>query len=445
VSDRVNLRKFLSASSAALFMRATAAGVAFLLNVFVARSLGPSEAGLFFLGQLFLVILGTISRFGMDYLLVRFVSVAIDQKNPAGANGVLLNASLVTIPLSIVIATLCYLSADWISVYWYDKPTFTPILQAVAVSIVPFAIFQLFAFAIQGRSQIAWSVAIGTALFPGLILILAQMLRGYGFESGSSLMSLAVVAAILNAAFGFLLWMKRTPLAFDFSVVSRTALIASALPMFLSTLITLSNTWTPHLLLGAYVESDQIAMLSNAHKTAALVGFLLLAITSAAAPTYAALYSRNEIEGLRLFVARVNGVVIVATTPLLILLFAFSEEILAVFGKEFTQAAWLLRILVIGQVVNAIAGSVNYLLIMSGNERALRNTIAISGALGLLLSVLLIPRFGAMGAAVVLTVVIALSNLLGAIQLKSRLGFNVLTPDFRFLAALWNKARLSQS
>jgi O-antigen/teichoic acid export membrane protein len=441
MSDRVNLRKFLSASSAALFMRASAAGVAFLLNVFVARSLGPTEAGLFFLGQFFLVILGTVSRFGMDFLLVRFVSVAMDKKNPAGANGVLLNALLVATPISVIVAVGCYGAADWIAVRWYDKPDFAPILQAVAVSIVPFSIFQLFAYALQGRSQIAWSVAVGTAFFPGLILLLAQLLRNHGYNSGTSLMALGVGAAVINACIGFALWTRRAPIAIDFSIVSRTALIASAFPMFLSTLITLSNTWTPHLILGAYVESDQIAMLSNAHKTASLVGFLLLAITSAAAPTYAAMYSRNELAGLKQFVARVNGIVIVATTPLLVLLFAFSEEILSVFGSEFTQAAWLLRILVIGQVVNAVAGSVNYLLIMSGNERPLRNTIALSGALGLVLSILFIPRYGAMGAALVLTVVIALSSVLGALQVRSQLGINVLKIDFSFLARGLKKAR----
>ena len=433
MSERLSLSKFLSASSVALFMRALAACVAFLMNVFVTRMLGPHEAGLFFLGQTFLLLLAAVSRFGTDLLVVRLVSVACDRENAPGANGVVFNAGFVTMSLAAALALACYQASEWLAIRCFEEPAFAATLRAVAIGIVPLAMFQFLGFALQGRHQIAWSVAVGTAFFPALLLFGAQFGVALGVDNAAGMTAMAAAAAVVNALIGGFLWMKRAPLKIDFSIITLGALIASSIPMFQSALMILSNTWLPHLVLGAYAEPEQVAMLSNSHKTASLVGFILLAITSAAAPTYAAMYGRNDSEGLRQFVARVNGVVVVATAPLLFVMFAFSSQILSVFGEPFADAVWLLRVLVVGQFVNAATGGVAFLLVMSGHERSFRNATALSGIIGIVLAFVLIPRYEAMGAAITLTSVMALSNVFAAIQVNYHLKLNVLNPDFRFM------------
>lgn len=403
------------------------------MNVVVTRTLGAHEAGLFFFGQTFLVILATLSRFGSDLLVVRLVSVAWDQKNSPGANGIVLNVGAMTTLIATGLAVACYLFSDWIAVRCFKEPALASILRLVAIGIVPSALFQFFGFALQGRHQIAWSVGVGTAIFPGLLLVGALFSAPLRADTATGMSAIAAVAALTNAAVGLFLWMKRAPLEIDFSTITRWALITSAIPMFQSALMILSNTWTPHLVLGAFAEPDQIAMLRNAHRTASLASFMLLAITSVAAPTYAAMYGRNDMEGLRQFVARINGIVIIVTTPILIGVFVFSSQILSVFGEQFVEAIWLLRILILGQVVNAATSSAVYLLVMSGHEHSFRNATALSGTIGIVLTFALIPRYGAMGAAIALASVMALSNLLAAIQVKYHLNVNVLKPDFRFI------------
>ena len=108
VVGEVNFRKFVSSSSAAFVVRAAAAGFSFVMNVVVTRVLGAHEAGLFFLGQTFLLILAVSARFGLDNVLVKFVSTSRDQGNPAASNGVLFKAASVTAPLALTIAGLTY-------------------------------------------------------------------------------------------------------------------------------------------------------------------------------------------------------------------------------------------------------------------------------------------------------------------------------------------------
>jgi len=104
----------------------------------------------------------------------------------------------------------------------------------------------------------------------------------------------------------------------------------------------------------------------------------------------------------------------------------FPKEILTLFGDEFDEAAIYLQILAIGQFINAITGSVGYLLSMSGNEKDLRNSSIISGLLVITLSLILVPKFNGLGAAIAVAISIAMQNLLAVHWVKKRLGINML-------------------
>jgi len=70
------------------------------------------------------------------------------------------------------------------------------------------------------------------------------------------------------------------------------------------------------------------------------------------------------------------------------------------FGSSFTAGANALSILSLGQFVNALTGSVGYMLLMCGHEKSLRNTLIGAALLNVMLNVTLIPRYGIIGAAV---------------------------------------------
>jgi len=97
-----------------------------------------------------------------------------------------------------------------------------------------------------------------------------------------------------------------------------------------------------------------------------------------------------------------------------------------VFGEEYVQAAHLLQILIIGQFINVITGSVGYLLNMTGHEKDMRNVVFFSGPLALILGFVLTPLYGATGAAVATAIALASQNLLAVFMVKKRLGFNTL-------------------
>ena len=56
-------------------------------------------------------------------------------------------------------------------------------------------------------------------------------------------------------------------------------------------------------------------------------------------------------------------------TPIFIIFMIYAEQIIGLFGQEYTQGFNVLRILMFGEYINLITGSVIYLLNMTGFQK----------------------------------------------------------------------------
>ena len=113
--------------------------------------------------------------------------------------------------------------------------------------------------------------------------------------------------------------------------------------------------------------------------------------------------------------------------PITLFIWFFPGFIMSMFGKDFTEGIWLLRILALGQFVSVISGSVSYLLIMSGHEKDMKNIRIINAILAVVLALILNPIYGAVGSAISTAIAIASTNLMGVGLVKKRLGFSTLS------------------
>ncbi len=432
MSGSSSFRKFATSSSSAFFVRILAAGSAFGMSVVVTRTLGPHQAGLFFLGQTLLLVLGILARFGMDQVLIRFVSTSIDQKNFAAANGVLWKATSVALPLSMAIAGTTYAFSDLIATGLMNQPELSPIVRTVALCIIPYSCFQLLSYAIQGRKQFIWSMLINAALLPMVILAFAAFPGVLGIYSADDLMSVVLWACVAIAILSILIWFRGVGVRSDGDSVDYKSIIEMAGPIYVLAIASFANMWLPQFVLAALASADQIAILNVSQRSASLVSLLSVPICTVASPTFAIMYAKRQTEEIQKFVARVNGIICLICLPALALLFIFAADFLTIFGDSFADAKWVLRILVIGQLFNTVSGTAGHLLMMSANERAVRNAMLVSLVLGLVLSLSLIPSFGAIGAAAAVAGSMMLTNALIWVIVHEQLGINVFRPSLSF-------------
>jgi len=168
---------------------------------------------------------------------------------------------------------------------------------------------------------------------------------------------------------------------------------------------------TDTLMIGMMVGTSSVGIYAAALETSAWVNFVLLAVNSIAAPMFAALY----VEGDRANLQRLAATVARWMFPLALLvsvgLMVFADPILGLFGAEFGAAKPAMLWLIGGQLVNVGAGSVGYLLTMTGHQNQCAIAVGCSAVLNFGLNLVLIPQFGLVGAAIATAICMSVWNL----------------------------------
>ncbi len=124
--------------------------------------------------------------------------------------------------------------------------------------------------------------------------------------------------------------------------------------------------------------------------------------------------------------------IFLSSLPLLTLFISFPSFVLGFFGNEFITGTSALVFLSISQFVNAISGSVGYILQMTGKENVFQYIVFAATLINITLNLLLIPHYGINGAAFASMISLAFWNLISIVYIKSFLNFiTIYLPGFR--------------
>jgi O-antigen/teichoic acid export membrane protein len=151
------------------------------------------------------------------------------------------------------------------------------------------------------------------------------------------------------------------------------------------------------LILGWLSDSADAGVFAVTARIADLTQFPLVALNVVAAPTIARLHAEGDKAALQSMVTATARWVALAAFCISVPFLISPEFFLNLFGPGFGVGADTLRIVLIGQLLQATAGSVNNLLIMSGNHRTGTVLLATAVIGNILLAVILMPSFGIEG------------------------------------------------
>jgi O-antigen/teichoic acid export membrane protein len=155
-------------------------------------------------------------------------------------------------------------------------------------------------------------------------------------------------------------------------------------------------------------------------------------VNSIAAPKFAQCHGVGDAEGLRKTAQLATATIFWSSAPVLLVFLLFPSPILGIFGREFREGAAALRLLALGQFVNAASGSVGCLLQMTGRQRAYRNVVIAAVVVNLALNVTLVPRYGMNGAAFAGMVGVIMLNVIPFFLIRRYFGFLTFSPSAVF-------------
>lgn len=177
--------------------------------------------------------------------------------------------------------------------------------------------------------------------------------------------------------------------------------IRKALPFMWLGGLYLLNSRVDLIMLGSMNGAYDSGIYAIASRAAALVLFVATAANMVLAPRIARLYHSGDHKLLQRLITAAARRVFVATLPLALLLIIAAWWLLDnLYGAKFTPAARPLQILAGAQLLVIAFGSAGTILNMAGHERKSMTGLAIAVVLNIALNAILIPQFGAVGAAI---------------------------------------------
>jgi O-antigen/teichoic acid export membrane protein len=413
--------------ASAFVAQVAGAGLGFLLSVMLARLVGVAGVGLYFLAITIVDISATLSRLGLESASMRFASIA----HSRGERGEL--AALYRKSMSLVfvagtaIALPVWLIASHLGLGGERAGEFRAELPLLVFAIAPVAMLVIQAEFFKAVG----SPATGTfsqAVVPPLLLLSGSILLWLlGAGTVHAVFLAYVIAAIAAVALAMATWRRRLPGiwrergSFDMGRLLRTSM-----PLLLVNSMTLMLGWTDVLVLGMWRDAAEVGIYGIAMRVALLTAFILSAINVVVAPQFAALHAEGNTAALRRLAQQSAFWTLVAAAPAILILLLVPDLILQIFGPQFREGAGPLRILALGQLVNVATGSVAVLLVMTGHEKLMRNIVAVSAALNLLGALALVPRYGAIGAAMSTACSLAFMNVVSWLMVRKKLHIDVL-------------------
>jgi O-antigen/teichoic acid export membrane protein len=142
---------------------------------------------------------------------------------------------------------------------------------------------------------------------------------------------------------------------------------------------------------GTYAAVERLA-------DAALLG--VVAMNMLTAPQFSSLHARGQHCELRRHVRMAACVSTMFMLAVLLPMVVAGRPLLRLFGDDFVAGYPVLLVLLASVGFNAMSGSVDFLLNMTGNQRVVLKILASALTVNLALSLILIPRFGIVGTAV---------------------------------------------
>lgn len=416
--------------SFSLFAKVWGSGASFLLSVVIANRLPVEEAGLFFLAMTIVLVASVISLQGFENLLVKSISNYLKEENYTGVNRVACWAVWRIMLVSALLSVLFFLSADFIAVSVFSKPEFAPVLRVFSWAFITASLTNVLVSMFKGAGSAVVSVFMMTAAVPTIMLLSIligdlSFQPGFYFSSVESLGFLYLSSTIVTLICAVLLWMtskyRKSNDSLEVAVIEEYG--SALLPFFYTSVLFVFIQYFTQIFVGAVLSSTDIALLSVALRVAMLISFVLVAVNAVSSPRFAVYFKQNQLQALKQYSNKISKLLFMFGLVMVVFVMAFAEQILWFFGDAYTDAALLLRIIAFGQFINVSTGSVGAILQMSGNEKYFLRSVLVSCCISILGSVVLVPVYGVVAAALVIACAVATQNLLAFIIVRQRLGF----------------------
>lgn len=423
VVDSAQIRRVVRGGITAFALYIAGVGLAYCSQLAIARIVSADTYGIYAYVLAWISVLAYLSALGFDVALLRFLPVYETNRAWALLRGVIQYAERsVTLVAAVVVVlgvSFVMLRADSLSPALKD--TFL-----IGFTLVPvLSLLWIRCSMLRAFGGVVSAVAPDRIVRDGtlLVLVLVATLGTRGHVDAPFVMMATLVSSVLSLGIATTLLHRLQPgvLANVAPAYAASTWCVTALPLVVMGVTEVFMNRTGVLLLGWIGDTKSAGVYSVAFNIGFVVTLPRAAINTLFAPTVSALFTQKNQAILQVLITKSALWTLCAATFIAASLFVFAEPLLAWFGEEYVVGAPALRILLIGHVIAACAGSQMQVMTMTGSERAAAALLLLGALSNIVAGAVLIELFGLAGAAIATAVVQVVLNLAMALFIWHRL------------------------
>lgn len=380
---------FLSNSAWIVFEQIFRMALSLVVGVLTARYLGPSNTGLITYGATYVAAFTPVATLSMEYVIIK------DIVEKPETSGELLGSGIF---LRFIAGIICFFIITVIvSIIKSGDRTYVIIAALNAITLIVSS-FTLVDAWLQAQLKSKYATIIKSI---GYVLMSAY--KVYLLETNKSVIWFAFAASldaiVIALMYGYFLLVKsHVKIKIDLSVIKH--LLQQSFPFILTGIMIVVYGQVDRLFLDYYHGSTALGLYGVASNLSYLWQFIPAAIITSARPVI--LNAKNIGQDIYLKRMRQLYAFIWWLSILVAILFTVFGDLIVkiLYQDQYSGASSILKIFIWSQGFSLLAGARSIWFLAEDKNKYLVPTQLLSAIFSIIMNLLLIPRFGAVGAAI---------------------------------------------
>lgn len=405
----------------------------YLFKVYLARVLGAEALGIYALGLTLTGFVGFLNSLGLTESAVRFAAVYKATDKFEQLRALLWRGGAILVSANVVFFALFLALGGIVARRFYHSPDLARYVPWFATLMLLGIVSTFYGKVLGGYKVVGPRTFITNFVGTPAMMLLSVSFVGLGYGLGGYLLA-QVIASFLVILLLLRVVLKNTPVEakhvfpwprrLEPEVWSFSG--AAIVNLFLEFVL----AHVDRVALGYYLGAVKVGIYSIAAGMVAYVSLVLVSVNQVFSPVIADLHARNDRGMLQRLYKALTKWVLGLTLPLAITVMVYARPIMRIFGHDFEGGWPILVIGTAGQLVNCGVGSVGLLLWMSGNQKLLLRVQAVMAIFMVVATIVLIPIWGILGAAVAAALTNTGTNLLNLWTVRRVLGLSPYSRSF---------------
>lgn len=395
--------------------------LAVLFNIFIARSLSPSDYGVIGLMIQIITFTQTISMFGYREILIKYIPQHYQNKNYHKLGGLIWTSLSISLFSTVLFITILNLFSQEIS-NLYEEPNLRIIIPYFSVNLLlTILCFNSNSLLISVKK--VWQANVSERTIMNLSNCLMLLIL-YLFEISLDLINISLILIIgkFTSLVLSLVYSKDLFKMINFSsIYIRDNLKLSLNLLFSEITLKIVATLSP-LIIGLYLNSEEIAFYYTAFLLANLASFLISMSNNLISNSVSNLFHENKLSKIIALNKKSSVLLGAVGVVLMIFYLIFGKFVLGFWGPQYIENSYIvLLILTFGELVNCFGGCSGLIISTCGLEKKGLHIALVSSVINIFLQFTLIQRFGIIGAAIATAFSVIIFNVLKLLIIYSSL------------------------